>query len=487
MGCRCLIPLAAFLLAVCPCRGAAPKSLSWSLDAMRVEGRGDSLLVSLTWSFNDWNVPSAKAMVFSPSLRNGEKVATLTPVAVYGRKLASSPGRQYASGNMSEVPVLNLYQPVRIRVDDVIPRSEWMDTVKVMLAVSEWSRHDGLVLRSTSQRAMFTRPEAPSDPQFPWEVQEPEERPEMFVDLSFRAPVRFERGAVKFDPSYGGNREGLSSFITKVAAFGSSTSFAVRSSSLVLTVPPEGVAKESVKLSRSRVASVYSYMQKAGVFSKNVPERIGGGEDWDGVSDWVDGSRFKGDARLTEILAWEGTNDAKAGALRREKKAVWDILSEQCFPSLGYIEYNVSFRPPAFSIPNFVRSVYEEVPEALGPRDFWYLATEYDTGSPDWLDIICTGADLNPYDAALSLDAAFGLMDEGSVDAAAVYLRNAEGDPRVDYAYASWLYRKGRYSECIARLEAIRQRTRQQEQILQAVAARLRWETCNVPWERYYP
>lgn len=487
MGRRVLLFLPALLVAGCLCRAAAPKSLSWSLDGMKVEGRGDSLYVALTWTFNDWNVPATKAMVFSPALRNGDKMATLTPVTVYGKKAATSTPRVIASGNRSEVAVLDVQQPVRITVEDYIPRSEWMDTVRVMLTVSEWSRRDGLVLRSTSGRGMFVRPLAPLEPQFPWDVLEPEERPELFVDLSFRAPVHFEGNSVKFDSYYMGNRDALESFISKVTLFGSSTTFSVRSSSLVLTVPPTGVQKESVKLSRSRVASVYSYLQKAGVFKKNVPERIGGGEDWDGVSAWVEGTKYKGDERLMEILSWEGTSDAKAGALRREKNFVWDILREQCFPSLGYVEYNVSFRTPTFSIPNFVRSVFDDVPEALGPRDFWYLSTEYETGSPEWLEVICTGADLNPYDAALSLDAAFGLMDEGSVDAAAVYLRNAEDDPRADYAFASWLYRKGRYEECIARLEAIRHRSRQQEAILQAVAERWRWETYNVAWERYYP
>ena len=487
MGRRLLLLVPALLLAGVLCRGAGPKTFTWSLDGMRVEGRGDSLYVALTWTFSDWNIPAAKAMVFSPALRNGEKVATLTPVSVYGRKAATATPHMVASGNRSEVAVLNVMQPVRITVEDLIPRSEWMDTVKVSLTVSEWSKHDGLVLRSTSQRAVFYRPPAPDDPEFPWDVLEPEERPEMFIDLSFRAPLHFDGASVKFDPYFNGNREALEPFIAKVESFGSSSTFAVRSSSLVLTVPPQGVQKESVKLSRSRVASVYDYLRKTGLFQKNTPERIGGGEDWDGVSKWVMGTKYKGDERLMEILSWEGTTDAKAGALRREKTFVWDILREQCFPALGYVEYNVSFRQPTFNIPGFVRSVYDTVPEALGPRDFWYLATESETGSPEWLEIICTGADLNPYDTALNLDAAFGLMDEGSVDAAAPYLRNAEGDPRAQYAFASWLYRKGRYDECIARLEAIRQRTRQQEAILQAVAARWRWETYNVAWERYYP
>lgn len=473
------------MLAV-PC-AAQRGGLGWSLDAVEISGAGDSLAVALTWSFNDWNVAAARAVVFSPVLRNGDRVATLTPVSVYGRKAAGSYPKVIASGDRDETPVLDLSGPARLRTVDIVPRSEWMDTVRLILTVSEWSRRDGLVLRSTSQRGVFARPPEPAAPVFPWEPLEPVEAGVAFRDLSFSAPVRFAEGSSRFDPDFEGNREALEPLLSKVSAFSSSGRYNVRGSSLVLTVPPAGVSRETVRLSRARVASVYSWMTRQGVLGRRVPSRVGGGEDWDGVRSWVAGSPYRDNTRLAEILSWEGTGDAKAGAIRREMPDVWADLNARCFPGLGRLVYNVSFRALDFTVPDSVRPVYEEVPEALGPRDFWLLSTAYVKGSGDWLEVIRAGAELCPYDAALNLDAAWGLIDAGRPDEAAVFLRAADGDPRAPYAFAAWLYAKGRYDESLERLGSLEGLTAAQEEALSALSAWLGWSRGDVPWERCLP
>lgn len=465
---------------------AAPKQFSWSLDSMDVEGRGDSLAVTLVWSFHNWEIAPQKAVVLSPSLRNGERFASLTPVSVYGRRAALQPGLPPASGVAAERSVTDLTEPVTLRVEDVIPYSEWMDTVRVSLSVSEWSRRDGLVLRSNSQRGVFVRPARPADPEFPWAPFEPAPEPDGFIDLSYSVPVSFPEGSSKFEISLQ-DTDLWEGFVSKVKAFSSSGDFAVRSSSLELTVPPTGISKESVKLSVSRVKSVYSFLAGSGCFRYEKADRVGGGDDWDGVREWVSRSRFVGDERLMEILSWEGKNDAKAGALRDEKPVIWEMLSESCFPSLGRVEYIVYIRRPQFADPGFVEPFYESVPETLSAHDFWYLSTLYEVGSPQWRDIVCTGAGFHPEDRELNLDAAFALMDAGRLNAASEYLRNAGMDDRARYAYAVWLYRMDRYDESIRIMEQLRRRSVVYGPVMDAAVPFIRWQKNLVKWERYYP
>lgn len=488
MRCGRVLVLAALVAACCSGALAAPKkTLSWSLDAVEVEGRGDSLAVAMTWTFRDWNVADAKAVVFSPALRRGDRLASLTPVSVYGRKAAQQADRLKASGNARELPVVDLSAPVTVRVVDVLPYRDWMDTVKVTLTVSDWSRRDGLVIRSTSQRAAFVKPRRPADFRFPWEDREPAKGNSQYGELTYTVPVRFDEGTTRFEPESIKEADGMERFVSRLKVFSSSRRFQVRSSSLVLTVSPSGHSKESVKLSRSRVQSFYSYLSKQGLFRSVQPSRVGGGEDWDGVREWVSRSRFSGDSKLMEILSWEGKTDAKAGAIRDEKPAVWEVLSEDCFPLLGHASYIVSFKRPSFSGGSAVRAFYDEAPEALQPHDFWLLARSYDLGTPQWLEVVCAGADQYPGDSALNLDAAFGLMEAGRFDAAAVHLRNADGDPGVRYAFAVWLYGMGRYDECIGILEDLGSRTTAYDAVLESALPFIRWQTNRVAWERWNP
>lgn len=467
--------------------GAPQKSLSWSLDGIEVEGRGDSLAVALTWTFRDWNVPATKAMVFSPAIRKGNNFASLTPVSVYGRKAAQQADRLLASGHKGEQPVVDLSRPVTIRVEDVVPLRDWMDTLRITLSVSDWSKREGLVLRSTSQRGMFLRPEKPADFVFPWPDREPVKESQPYGEVSFWIPVRFASGSSKFDPGAGTDPADLDEFVRRVKLLTSERRLALRSSSLIVTVPPMGVSKETVKLSRNRVTSLYSWMQRHGAFRSVAASRVGGGEDWDGVRAWVEATRYGGDERLMEILSWEGKSDSKAGAIRSEKPVMWDILMKECFPSLGRATYECSYLRPRFEDAEKIRFFYDAMPELLSAHDFWFLAESYGLGTPEWLEIVVAGAALHPNDSALNLDAAFGLMEAGQPDAAAPFLRNAEGDSVTQYAYAMWLFKMGRYDECILRLKDLGSRSNAYDAIIESAVPFIRWQTNHVPWKRYYP
>lgn len=477
-----------FLLALSVLPGrAAPKMLSWSLEGIRVEGRGDSLAVTLDWSINDWNISPSRAVVFSPVLKNRDRMVSLTPVAVYGRKAAQQVDRRLASGSEDEYSVVDVSSPLRFSTEDVFPYQEWMDTVRVILSVSDWSRGSGLVLMATSQKGEYIRPEEPEPFVFPIYLAEPMDDNLLFRDLTISAPVHFSGKSVKYDPDFAENDEGMEEFRRKVKALSSTRDYAVRSSSLVLTVPPEGKAKESVKLSRNRVSSVYSYLYRQGLFRIVQPSRIGGGEDWDGALRWVAESRYSGDDEAVAILSRDTSGDAKAQRLRVEKPVLWDILKTDCFPTLGKVEYNVSFKSLSFSSAEAMFPYFESMPEALSPKDFWFLSGEYSFGTPQWLDVMRTGADLYPECPELNLDVFYGLMDAKEFNAAAMYLRNVGVDSRALYATAYWFYWMGRYDECLDILSRLQFKELKYGDIYDRALPYIKWHTNRIRWVKWNP
>ncbi len=488
----CRPALLALALCLCLPSPAAPRgrSLGWSLDAVCVRGLGDSLSVSLTWTFTDWNVDAAKAVVLSPQVRNGDHVVTLRPVSVYGRRSARTADRLVASGNRAELPVVDLSRTVTVMTEDVFPRSEWMDTLRLVLSVSEWSRRGGLVLRSTSQRGVYVRPPRPAEPSFPWHPLEPVPDGARTRELLLSAPVSFAAGSQRFDASLqsGEGADALRLFASRLKALSSSKRYRVLSSEIAVTAAPSGDPKAAAKLTRGRASSVSSYLRGQGAFRVSSPALRSGGEDWDGVRDWVEASPYRGDARLAEILSLGLGSGYVYSTLAREKPAVMDALREECFPSLSRVWYRASVRAPSFAGPGFVRPVFEELPELLSAWDFWYLSTGYDRADPRWLDATLEGASLRPEDARLSYNAVMGLLDRGEVRAAAVYLRNVPlSSDDGKYAAAAWMFRTGQYADALDCLEFLKGHSAFFGQVWEEAEPFVRWFCGDVDWVRYYP
>ena len=494
MRCRRLIPAAllALLLSVPGRLAGASAPFVWSLDAIAVRGRGDSLSVSLTWTFRNWNVEPSKAVVFAPSVRSGERSVPLRPVSVYGRKAAQLSSRPFASGNARECSVLEIVPDESFTTVDVFPKQDWMDTLKVCLSVYDWSRRGGLVLKSTSQRAAFCKPPRPDDPSFPWSLLVPFDDPSETRELVFSAPVSFEGNRMDISNMKMDRVDEYLLFQEKVKEVSSTRRFTVRQSELTLTAAPCGDAKAATKQTRTRVNAVYSYLQKTGLFRVHVPRCTGGGEDWKGVADWVGTSRFRDDERLREILSLNLGPEYAFEALGREKPAAMEALGKDCFPYLDRITYRAVIRPAKFREPKFIQPVYDKVPEALSAKDFWTLSSDYRKGSDQWTDILLTGALLHPEDGRLNYDAAMALLDSGTTAGVVPLLRNL-GSPESgglsaegEYAYAVWLFRSGRLAEALERLGRLKDKSVFYRSVWEQAAPFIDWYTDRVDWVRVY-
>lgn len=473
--------LAAFLLGPA---AALAGPFDWSLAKAEIRSGIDSVSVSLEWRFNNWEIRPNSAMVFSMVLKGPRGSLRIRPVAVYGRKVAGSAVLPVASGNPEEIAVTDVGTPITLRQTDRFPAAAGLDTLTFYLTVSEWTKGGGLVVRSTSKRGTFRRPPRPEDFRFTWRDDIPAVDRSEYRDLDIALPVRFEEGSSRFDESYGDNAAVLEDVLPALKALTSSRRFTVREVSLRMHVPPVGNDKESRKLSRQRALSLSSSLQGRGAFRVHKPRCEGCGEDWDGVREWVDGSRLRGDVRLREILSGSGQDDAIASALKSEKPAVWEILSGTCFPALGGAVLHVSYRPLAFDSPRMMSQVYEEVPEALTAHDFWRYSTAFGRGSREWLDILLTGVSCCPEDGALAFDAVMGLLDAREAGEASAYLALVADPGRSRFARAYWAYLTGRYDECACLLEELSSLSADYLEVCDRAVPFIEWVRGNVPWKK---
>lgn len=462
---------------------AGPKNLSFSVDDIGVEGIGDSLLVSVRWTFSDEGVDDSKALVLGMSLKHGANESALRPVAVYGRKLWKDAPTLCVSGSSDELPVSVVQRRTSVVCESVLPYEAWMDTVKVLLSVSEWSRKGGLVLRSTGQKGCYAKPGKPAFVPFEWNVLEPSQDHAEYIPIEFSVPVSFDGNSQKFDPAFGDNRSVISYLVPKLRSITSTRRFALKQARLLLLDPPGPSSKESERLARARVQSVYSQLQRNGAFISYPAERVVGGIDWDGVLEWVSNSRYSSDERLREIILDEGIDsDTRVARLKGEKPAAWEDMERDCFPALGRITFSAVYKPMVFDSPKAASAVLDEIPQMLRARDFWYISSLYPKGSLQWLEVIVQGASLHPDCAALCCDAVYGLATGGAPIQASEYLRGVGSSPEGQYAYALWYYAMGRYEECVDLLYELSDESDFYRSVFEKSAPFIDWSLNYVKW-----
>lgn len=473
-------------ICVCMCAHAQSKDLSWSAEVYSIEGQGDSLRVSLTYTINDWNVDPSKAVVLSASLRNGSSIATLRPVTVYGRKIASQAARLVASGNRSEMVVASVPKRLQFSVVDIIPVRDWMDTVRVVIENSEWSKRGGLMQKSMRQLDMYVKPLRPSwSPS--WKTLEPQAWGNNMRDVLVSVPVAFDEGSSKFDQFLNGNRHELDEILPFLKALTSSKRFSVRSASMKMYCAPEGDDKSALALTKKRVQALYTFLTKSGAFKYVAPTREGAGNDWVGTVKWMEESDFSDDSMVREILSSSLPVDEKIVAMKRHCPRQWAAVDSLCFPKLNRVEFRFSFRPLALKDASFVRPLYVEDPRLLVPHDFYLLAMDAGEFSDRWLDVMLDGARLWPNEKTLNLNAAYGLIQRGQFGLAGEFLRNAGDDPWKDYLQGLWHCGRGEWmtaEEVFSELESRDSRALFRE-THDAVRDVFLWEAGYIPWQKF--
>lgn len=461
-------------------RALPKRELDYSIDGFYVKGCGDSLLVSVSWTFRNWEIADRKAIVFEMALKGGGRTINLKPVSVYGRAAARSSTFMKASGHRNEVTVRDLSKPVSLTVSEYFPYDAKLDTLKLYLTVSEWNRNIGLMQLSYGQKGSFVKPSEPEFPGFRADIFEPDIQ---YGDRHFSvsAPVVFEGSSYQYDSSINPEAQ---EFVQKLRTLVGFKDISFRNSRLIVYCGYSGDGEDYMKISKNRCQNLYTYLTRQCTLSRMRVTRDGGGFDWNGIADWVRKSRFMSDRRLLEIVDWDMPDRDRLVAMRKEKPRAWEEMSKRCFPTLGRAVFETDYTEFPFKSPDDVRAVYLVMPELLTPHDFWYLSTLYDHSSAEWLDVVLTGANLHPECWELSCNAVEGLLERDAVREASVYLRNIEGTSQGRYVIAAWCYAAGKYDECVDILEDLREEGGDFIYEYSKLVPFIDWTTNFVEWKR---
>ena len=470
---KVVLILAAVLLLWVP-RTAARK-FSYSVDAVRIDGKGDSLTVSIYWTVRSLEGLGQGAEVVSPALRNNGGFVSLTPVSFYGREALAQSRGYTASGVSTEKSVFEGTDYARsFKTEDTFPRLPWMDTVRVMFTTSEWTRSKGLVQRSVEQKAHLCRPPRPKGLELPMRLKAPEDDRDQWREVILSMPVVFDPYGDLVEESSGDADISTEDFVNAVKGLfgpGIERSDAV----LSVAVGPEGDGSASVERSRLLAGNVLEWLREKGASTGGTVQAVGLGENWEDVRRWVSRSRFSSDPRIAEILSIEDGRD-RYELLSREKPGAMDVLRSECFPDLCRAELRIRCRLMRGGSPGMTRRLYESVPEALSAMDYYILGSSHPEGSMDRIDVFMNAAQHHPDNEPLVADAVMTLSAAGDPKAAFPYLRVLGDSDESQYALALWDVASGRYDEAFDILSRLREKNSFFAHVWDMSAPLISWE-----------
>ena len=463
-------------------------SLKWNADDVKMIVRNDSVIVSLSVSLPNDGVANRKAVVLQPCLECGDNQLLLQPLSVYrmdqrGNRSKVRSTTKFASGSSEEVAVVSGTVDKPVELVSQFVRQAWMDSCEVKILPMEWSWKDRCNLGQWTRIATFVRPERPAFHPV-YKIEEPKDSQSIrrvIVPLYLEYPS----GGVAVNESFHDNKQKLEECVSSLVNLIGDSHVSVSGIKIRGWMSPEGSVSSNNSLCQRRLTPLVTYLRKKDAFCGKKVNVVCEGEDWLGMSEWIDGTYWRNDSTLNAILNGNSSRDAMEKSIRQSCPQLWEELMERCFPTLRRFEIVVSFTTCDMNSLESVWRAYKTDMRILSPHDFWYVSGRFPMFSEEWLDIVMDGADTYPDDETLNLNAACGLMKIGRFDRAVEYLRRFPSSERGRVLNAVWLMATERYSAGYGMFEGIKSRDADVQKMMSEARRIYDWMQVILPWEKY--
>lgn len=427
--------------------------VKWNIEDISMEVSRDSAIVSYSFILTDEKIAKGYSVVIMPSLECGKDYVPLKPFSIY-----RGDDRTYrnklklqdytVSGDPREVYIVSGQYHGTVHMSAKVPRKEWMDSCSVFFSVMERSKKAEYNKIDRHLVATLRKPACPTyDPMFSITVPRRDVSSTRTVVIPLY--LEFEHNSNAVDLKLGRNQVEIDRFTEDVKSVLKNRYCNFKSASLRCWTSPDGTEKGNQSLTNGRAASVFSYLNKKGVFCGKTVTPIGMGEDWLGMVSWLRGSSLSMEPQLLEMLDAAVGHDDTEKRIRNEKARVWEILERQCFPSLRRFELVLNMEPLGFDNTSILQEVCEHEPRLLSPMDFWKLSRLYPETSSEWCNVFLEAAELYPNDEVCNLNAAAAMLSTGSYREASLYLSRSGDSDTSRYLQAVWMLGTDRFNSAI--------------------------------------
>lgn len=445
------VAVAAFGLCVTPANAVASEQGNISFQIDRLEQRGDSLYVVMSFTSRGRNVASCKSADFTLVLTSPSQSQRLPGVSFKGRNDFKTYRRRMALMNAREKAVYDQSAPYEVIAD--YKRGEKRVDYKLTLPYENWMASAQLILerddcgcgnsRTTDVRMLTEKVDLENIviesytivPSLAYVQPEPE--PVKLRKTTARAYLDFAVGQSVLLPEFGCNPQELAKIRAMIDDVKGDKDVTVRQIAITGYASPEGPLALNKQLSERRALTIENYLMKQYDFPQSLFKVDFGGEDWDGLVKLVAASDMEYKQQILDIIGQVGILNGRESKLMALGGGVsWRYMLREMFPPLRRVDIVARFEVADFD-PQEAEEVVRIRLQNLSQLEIYTLAQTYRTDSEEFNELFEIAVRMFPDDATANINAAVAALGRNDYASADRYLKNvlpAARTPEYDNA-----------------------------------------------------
>lgn len=462
--------------------GATPAPLKVSDIKVDVNEKAETFTLQVDLNMKDYKLGKSAEMIFTPVVlsQNGNDSIVMQPFTVCGR----SRYYYYMRENMIGKDDYRIYragskEPVRIK--ETMPLQDWMtrnSTVEIRQMAATCCSEPTLVPGDLPNGNLLLARIHPSLPNmdFDYVFAPPmEDKPVEKVEEG-KAFVTFVVNRTELNPTYMNNPAEIQKILNSIDVVKNDPDAIIKEIHIRGFASPEGPYWNNVRLAQGRTETLANYVNSLYKFGPGIMTTSYMPEDWEGLRTYVaDSMNYNLTNRQGLLNIINGTleYDARDAALKREFPQDYQVILKEIYPWLRHSDYAVKYNIKVYTDLKDLMRLYNTDPTKLRPVDFYTIAQQYPTGSPQYNEVMLKAVEVYPMDPMLNLNAANIYMKDGKLTEAQTALYRSGNSPEADYARGVFAAKCSNYKEAanyfkLAKQAGISQAAQYLEQIEKA-------------------
>lgn len=405
---------------------------------LQMKRQGEYMAVKMNMDFTTLDMPSNRAVLFTPVIVNGKDSLELSSVGIYGRRryyyyvrndksIIAENGKSYRASE----------RPENMEYNVMVPYSQWMNGSYLLLHRSDYGCCNKVVDEQFSQMASFK--EKVFSPKFVYV--RPVTEMVKTRSLSGSAFIDFVVNRTNINPNYRNNKVEIAKIQATIDSVKADADITLTSVSIKGFASPEGSYKNNERLAKGRTEALKKHVQNLYDFAPDFIKTSYEPEDWAGLRNYVISSDLVNKDEIIKIIDCDLEPDRKEYAIRKYGNDYLHLLAN-CYPALRHSDYKVEYNIRNYKDVDEIKKVFEESPQKLSLEEFYILANEYGDDARELNDIFETAVRMYPNDPVANLNAAISEMQNKDFTSAEPHLKKAGNSPEATYTrglYAAFI------------------------------------------------
>ncbi len=432
--------------------------------AVEVDEQAKTLSVAIDFDMPDYKLGRERELIFTPVIISaaGTDSLELDQITIAGRDR----WYHYLRSGVLDTGIEPIYRAgtrQRAQYRTTVPFEEWMNKSSVEMRTEKANCCSPVTLvpgdspHGLTELALINTERPAAEGEFVFAP--PVDDAPVEKNIEGKAFVSFVVNRTELKPDYMVNRREIAKILNSIDYVRNDSDAVITGVHIKGFASPEGPWNNNVRLAQGRTQTLSEYVRDQYHFQKGIVTHSYEPEDWEGLRRYMtDSLDFNIDhrAEIIELIDTDMEPDLRDRTIKQRFPADYAVILKEIYPWLRHSDYTVKYRIKVFNtLPELMR-IYNYDATRLRPVDFYTIAQQYPTGSPEFLEVMKKAVEVYPLDPMLNLNAANIELLAGNLDAAQSRLAKAGSGPEVEYALGVLAARRKQWPDAEAHFNAAR-------------------------------